>query len=174
MKSILLLLTILAGIPLVYAHMPPRDQALIIVKEANGYKFEFLIFPKKPQAGTITELVLNATYLKDGWPYTGGVAMGVEAVDADNASQFEILEFGAEKKDEGSAVQYDAGHYEITAIFSTNGTYAVNAWPAGDRAKSVTAEFLVHPRSEPNTLLFGALGAMVLLFLVVGYLLTRR
>ena len=48
---------------------PPKDQALVIVKEADGYKFGFLIFPKKSQAGTITELMLNATYRRDGQPY---------------------------------------------------------------------------------------------------------
>lgn len=174
MKRTLLLLLLLAGLPLAHAHMPPKNQALVIVKEADGYKFEFLIFPKEPQTGTITEIVLNATYLKDGRPYTGGVAMGVEAVDADNAPQFEILEFGAEKKDEGPAVQYDAGHYEITAIFATNGTYAVGAWPVGEKAKSALAEFEVYPRSEPNTRLFVALGGLVLLFLIAGYLLSRR
>jgi hypothetical protein len=176
MRLPILLLLIIASLPLAHAHMPPKSQALVIVKEADGYKFEFLIFPKKPQAGTISELVLNTTYLKDGQPYTGGVTMGIEALKVDEGSlqPVEILEFGSTNETRGSAVQYDSGHYEITVIFAGNGTYAVEAWPTGDGIKSARAEFEVYPRSEPSFLLFGFLGVLVLIFLVVGYAFSRR
>lgn len=176
MKRILLLLLVFVGMPSTSAHMPLKDQALVIVKEAEGYKFEFLIFPKHPETGTISELVLNVTYL--GRPYTGGVMMGVEALKVDESASkpFEILEFEAEEENKtwGKAVQYDAGYYEITVIFAANGTYAVKAWPPGEDAKPVRAEFAVRSRSKPGIFLFGVLGAMVLVVLALAYLLLRR
>lgn len=176
MKKALLLLLLFTSLPGAYAHMPPKDQALVIVREADGYLFEFLIFPKKPEAGTISELVLNATYLKDAQPYMAGVMMRVEALNIDegNPTPFEILEFGVANETTGRAVQYDSGHYEITVIFATNGTYAVEAWPEVEKAKTAKAEFAVYPRSEPNILLFGFLGVLVLIFLAGGYLFFRR
>lgn len=178
MKKILIPLLLILTLPLTYAHMPPKDQALIIVKEADGYKFEFLIFPKRPETGAISELVLNVTYLKDGRPYIGGVKMRVEALEVNISASppFDILEFGAEKgkKDEGNAIQFIAGQYEITVIYAANGTYAVEAWLEGERTKLARAEFMVYPRSKPNLLLFGFLGLMVLVFLAVGYSFSKR
>lgn len=172
MNKLILILLVLAFTPMVYGHMPPRDQALIIVKETGEYKFEFLIFPKKPQTGVISEIVLNASYLKDMQPYTEGVMMRIRGVDVggDVSPPFDILEA---EGDELSPVQYIPGGYEITVVFAVNGTYAVDAWPLKDEGLKTTVEFDVYPRSGLGVGFFVFFGALTLIIIGVAYVISK-
>jgi hypothetical protein len=173
MKKLLLLLGFLVFLPLVQGHMPPRDQAIIIDKETGDYKFEFLIFPKNPQTGVITEIVLNASYLGEESPYTGGVKMRLREVKVEEgiSPSFDILEAPGKV---ASPVQYAPGGYEITVVFTANGTYAVDAWPLGEEKRTVTAEFIVQPRLALGTGFFAFLALLAFLIIGVAYALSRK
>ncbi len=172
MKKIIPLLAILSLVPLVHGHMPPKDQALIVIKEAGEYKFEFLIFPKKPQAGVISEIVLNTSYSRNAEPYTGGVMMKVREVDVGGGASpaFDILET---EGDELSPIQYIPGGYEITVVFAVNGTYAVDAWPVEDESLKTSVEFKVYPRSGLGMGFFAFFGLLTLILIGVAYAISR-
>lgn len=172
MKKIILIFLAISLAPLAYGHMPPRDQALIIVRETGEYKFEFLIFPKEPQTGVISEIVLNASYLRDEKPYTGGVMMKVRGIKIGKGATppFDILEA---EGDETSPVQYIPGGYEITVVYVVNGTYAVDAWPQGDENLKTTVEFDVYPRSGLGVGFFALFGLLTLIIIGAAYAISK-
>jgi hypothetical protein len=172
MKKLIPLLVLLFLMPVAQGHMPPKDQALIIVRETGEYKFEFLIFPKKPETGVISEIVLNASYMKDEQPYTGGVMMKLREVNVGGnvSPSFDILEA---EGDELSPIQYIPGGYEITVVFAANGTYAVEAWPLGNESLRTRVEFNVYPRSGIGMGFFAFFGLLTLILIGVAYAISR-